>query len=141
MVACVSASRSQIHGVSWQTRGHRPKRRGFLESAGLAVRIVFTNSRHPLQLATVGSLLCGLLGAAGAVFFAARGAAGLPLALVSAMLGFLFVTLSILGVYVGQLLDESKDRPLYHLMQEQDSAVTLDESFRRNVVSESVTDS
>ncbi|HEY1380269.1 MAG TPA: glycosyltransferase [Gemmataceae bacterium] len=45
----------------------------------------------------------------------------------------LFLILALLGEYVGRLLEESSDRPLYHVRDEQSSAVMLTDLTRRNV--------
>ena len=45
--------------------------------------------------------------------------------------------LSDIAEYVGRILDESKDRPLYHVIEERNSNVVVADSERRNVVKES----
>lgn len=56
---------------------------------------------------------------------------------VSGLFFLLFVMLSLIGEYLGRLLEESVDRPLYHLRDEQASAVMLAEAGRLNVLDRS----
>jgi hypothetical protein len=55
----------------------------------------------------------------------------------SAMFFFLFLILSVLSEYVGRILEETRDRPLYHAAEERQSNVMLAAAERRNVVKES----
>ena len=50
---------------------------------------------------------------------------------------FLFLILSVLCEYVGRLLAESRDRPLYFVAEERSSSVMIRDEERRNVVAES----
>ena len=50
------------------------------------------------------------------------------------MFFLLFLILSVLAEYVGQILQESKDQPLYFIEQETDSAVSCYDTSRLNVV-------
>jgi hypothetical protein len=52
------------------------------------------------------------------------------------MFFFLFLILAVLCEYVGRLLRESRDRPLYYVLGEQNSSVALLD--KKNVVMESV---
>lgn len=122
------------------------RNRTFLESVRLAVGTVVANSTHPLRVVSVmGIVISGLNGLyAGYVllakFFAdeiAAGWAGLSLQS-AAMFFFLFLALAVLCEYVGRILGESGDRPLYYVLEEHKSSVLLDEDARKNVVTESV---
>jgi dolichol-phosphate mannosyltransferase len=57
---------------------------------------------------------------------------------VSGMFFLVFVMLTLMGEYLGRVLEELVDRPLYHLRDEQSSAVMLSEVARRNVMDRSV---
>jgi hypothetical protein len=50
---------------------------------------------------------------------------------------FMFMILSVLCEYVGRLLAETRDRPLYFVAEERTSSVMLRDEDRRNVVVES----
>lgn len=122
------------------------RNRTLLESVRLAVGTVVANSTHPLRVVSVmGIVISGLNGLyAGYVllakFFAdeiAAGWAGLSLQS-AAMFFFLFLALAVLCEYVGRILGESGDRPLYYVLEEKKSSVLMDEDARKNVVTESV---
>jgi glycosyltransferase involved in cell wall biosynthesis len=48
-----------------------------------------------------------------------------------------FVMLTLIGEHLGRLIDESVDRPLYHVREEQSSSVMLSDLTRRNVMDRS----
>jgi glycosyltransferase involved in cell wall biosynthesis len=48
-----------------------------------------------------------------------------------------FVMLTLIGEHLGRLIDESVDRPLYHVREEQSSSVMLSDLARRNVMDRS----
>jgi hypothetical protein len=45
--------------------------------------------------------------------------------------------LAVVSVYVGRILDESKGRPLYYVMEEKNSSVLLIDEDKKNVVTRS----
>jgi hypothetical protein len=53
------------------------------------------------------------------------------------MFFFVFLILTVLSEYVGRILDESKVRPLYYILEERNSSVLLADQDRRNVVNDS----
>jgi glycosyltransferase involved in cell wall biosynthesis len=53
------------------------------------------------------------------------------------MFFLIFVILSVLSEYVGRILDESRDRPLYFVMDEKNSGELLSDLTRRNIVKDS----
>jgi glycosyltransferase involved in cell wall biosynthesis len=56
---------------------------------------------------------------------------------VSGLFFLVFVMLTMIGEHLGRLLDEAVDRPLYHVREEQSSAVMLTDLARRNVMDRS----
>jgi glycosyltransferase involved in cell wall biosynthesis len=56
---------------------------------------------------------------------------------VSGLFFLVFVMMTMIGEHLGRLLDESVDRPLYHVREEQSSAVMLSDLARRNVMNRS----
>jgi dolichol-phosphate mannosyltransferase len=56
---------------------------------------------------------------------------------VSGLFFLVFVMLTLIGEYLGRLLEELVDRPLYHVREEQASAVMLTDLARRNVLDRS----
>lgn len=126
----------------------RPSR-GFLDRVGVTLDIVVSNSTHPLRLVTyagvVGSLLNLLyVGYVIAVYLLRDGAvqAGwTTLSLQNAgMFMFTFLILTVISEYVGHILVEVRERPLYHVLEERESPVRIASASRRNVVTESRSD-
>jgi len=56
---------------------------------------------------------------------------------VSGLFFLVFIMLTMIGEHLGRLLDEAVDRPLYHVREEQASAVMLSDLARRNVMDRS----
>jgi polyisoprenyl-phosphate glycosyltransferase len=56
---------------------------------------------------------------------------------VSGLFFLVFVMLTLIGEHLGRLLDESVDRPLYHVREEQSSSVMLSDLTRKNVMDRS----
>ncbi len=109
------------------------------------VSLIVTNSTRPLRLVALLGLGASGLNAAyllyvlGIALFkphVAEGWATLS-ASISGMFLFLFLILAVLCEYVGRLLEESRDRPLYFVAEEQCSSVLVADAMRRNVVHES----
>jgi dolichol-phosphate mannosyltransferase len=59
---------------------------------------------------------------------------------ISVMFFFLFLILSMLCAYIGRLLAEVRDRPLYYVMEERNSSVMVADEERKNVVTDSQED-
>ena len=55
----------------------------------------------------------------------------------SGLFFLVFAMLTLIGEHLGRLLDESVDRPLYHVREEQSSSVMLSDLTRRNVMDRS----
>ncbi len=115
---------------------------------GLAhgVSILVNNSTRPLRLVALLGLGASLLNAAYLVYVlaialfkphVAEGWITLS-ASISGMFLFLFLILAVLCEYVGHLLEETRDRPLYFVAEERNSSVLIADAARRNVVHDSV---
>jgi polyisoprenyl-phosphate glycosyltransferase len=110
-----------------------------------ATSLIVTNSTQPLRLMSVlGVLLCAL-NLLYVVYVVAirllkpRVAEGwTTMSLQHAvMFAGLFAILAVLCEYVGRLLTETRDRPLYFVAEERTSSVMIRDEDRRNVVVES----
>src|SRR5262245_5015932 len=107
----------------------RPRSRRPGEALSLAVGMVVTSSAHPLRmLAGLGLLASGLnllyIGYVVAIFFLKKQVAEgwTTLSLQAAGMFFLvFLILTALCEYVGRILEESRDRPLYYVVEEKNS--------------------
>ncbi len=111
----------------------------------LGVSLIVTNSTQPLRLVTLLGLTASTLNLAYLMYvFAialfkphvAEGWITLS-ASISGMFLFLFLILSVLCEYIGRLLEETRDRPLYFVAEERNSSVLVADATRRNVVHES----
>ena len=119
--------------------------RSFWSRAGVAMDLIVANSQHPLRAVTILGVGASVLNLAHLVFLVsgvaldrrATGTTALPLQL-SAMFLLLFLMLAVMSEYVGHILVESRDRPLYHVLEERDSELAIADRTRRNVVTESV---
>lgn len=129
-------------------RGNRPDvPRGFVRSLELAVNVMVANSTRLLRLMTATALLASFIDLAymGYIFliavFKTQVAEGwITLSAQNAgMFFFLFVILTVLGEYIGRILAETQDRPLYYVMEENASSVLVTDPEQRNVVVESET--
>lgn len=136
---------SQAFSYDLVERRRPPRKKSLMEAAGLAVNIMTTNSRRPLRmmswlsasfaLANLGYLVYTIF-----VSIVDGGTGGgLPAASVQSSLSIvvLFTVLAVLCEYVGGVVDASKGRPLYYVMEERNSSVPILESEQRNIVSES----
>ena len=109
------------------------------------VSLIVTNSTKPLRYVALLGLVASLLNALYLVYvlaialFKPHVAEGwiTQSASISGMFLFLFLILSVLAEYVGRLLEESRDRPLYFVAEEGQSSVLIADATRRNVVNES----
>jgi glycosyltransferase involved in cell wall biosynthesis len=126
-------------------RSGRSYKRSFSADASEAIEMMIVNSRHPLRFASQLGLLASVanlvyLGYVVAIYlFKSNVAAGwTTLSLQQGVMFFLlFVVLTVLSEYTGRILEETRHRPLYFIMDEKNSSVLLQDYERRNVVNES----
>jgi glycosyltransferase involved in cell wall biosynthesis len=125
-------------------RRRRPRSRTLGEALALAINMTVANSTQPLRAASLAasavSLLSGLNAARVVLtpFLGGRGVPpeGLQAALASVLFAALFLILATLCEYMGRLLGEIQDRPLYYIREERTSSVLLVDEHRKNVVSD-----
>ncbi len=126
-------------------RNPRKPQRSFSSRLGVTLDLIISNSQHPLRMVTGLGILGGVLNLlyAGYVMlvylFKDDVAAGwTTLSLQSAgMFMLLFLILAVLSEYLGHILVESRDRPLYYVLEERNSPVVVADQERRNIVGES----
>jgi dolichol-phosphate mannosyltransferase len=124
------------------SRSGRAATEPFLEALIIGIGVIVTNSAQPLRfvslLGLAGSFLNLLyIGYIVAIYlFKDRVAEGwVTLSFQNASMFFLlFVMLTVLTEYIGRILSETRDRPLYYVQQELNSSVVIPEQRRRNVV-------
>lgn len=124
-----------------QVPGSKSGRRPLWRAVGEACSIMVSNSRFPLRLVSflgVGAALLNLLYMVYIVAVnlfkkqVAEGWTTLSLQM-SVMFLFVFSTLIVISEYLAQTLEETKDRPLYHVAEETSSSTALTDSRKRNV--------
>ncbi len=127
------------------SRSGRSPRESLFDAADTALAVIVGNSTRPLRM--VGWIALGAsflnLVYIGYVFavriFKTRVAEGwMTLSLQNAgMFLLLFLILAVVTEYVGRILDETRERPLYYIAEEANSSVMVPSAERRNVVRES----
>lgn len=122
-----------------------PRRQGLREGIERGVGLIVTNSTQPLRSMSFVAVVLSVsnflyvLYIVSIYVFKSRVAEGwTTLSLQQAvMFAFLFAILAVLCEYVGRLLEETRDRPLYFVAEERLSSVMIRDEERRNVVRES----
>lgn len=123
-------------------RASRKSHRSFSQSFNLAVDLIIANSAHPLRIVSVIGLMAGVLNLVYITYivcifiFKEKVAEGwVTTNFQSAiMFFFIFVILTVLSEYVGRILEETRHRPLYYVLEEKNSSVMVADSDRKNVV-------
>jgi glycosyltransferase involved in cell wall biosynthesis len=136
---------TEVHPYERISRsGRRPLRR-LLMAIRIGLSVIVHNSIAPLRMASVIGLLGSFLSLLYSLYVVAiylfkpdvmPGWTTLSLVM-SGLFGAMFVMLALMGEYLGRLLEESAERPLYHVRDEQSSAVMLADLSRRNVLDRS----
>lgn len=125
-------------------RRSRPRTKGIGEGLERGISLAVTNSMKPLRVVSLLGLTMALLNFAYLIYVAAialfkkQVAEGWITTSVqhSAMFLFVFLILAVLCEYVGRLLDETRERPLYYVAEERQSSVMIRDAERRNVLAE-----
>ncbi|EPX60395.1 Glycosyltransferase [Cystobacter fuscus DSM 2262] len=139
------SSQSFPYELVWR-KGLGRKGRGFWESVELAIAMVVSYSTHPLRwiswlgLGASGLNLLYMGYVLGTYLLRDRVAEGWTTMSLqsSGMFFLLFLCLSVLCEYVGRILEESRERPLYHVLEERNSNVLVADERRTNIVKESI---
>ena len=142
--AAVGYAGDEVQYVPINRRGRsRPTR--LLDAVGTAMNIVVANTMQPLRLVSWAGLAISGVNALYALYIlaiflfkdhVAEGWVTTSLQL-TVMFCALFLLLTVLSEYVGRILNEGRTRPLYHVQDEQHSALQIADSTRRNVVADS----
>ncbi len=120
-----------------------PRTKSLGEAIGLAINIIVANTRKPLRVASWAGLAIAALNAAYILYLTASyllhgNGYGIATSLQGAvMFLFLFLILAVLCEYVGRIVDESQGRPLYYVMDENNSSVLPLDEHAKNIVTES----
>lgn len=122
-----------------------PPRESLLEAVDTAIAVVVSNSSRPLRFVSWLAVLASALNVAyiGYVFlvnvFKHSVAEGWTTLSVqnAGMFFLLFLILAVVTEYVGRILNETRERPLYYIAEEANSSVLIAGRDRRNVVTDS----
>ena len=121
-------------------RVSRPK--ALVQAVRLAIDIIVSNSTRPLQLVSYAGLILSsiyllYIGYTILIYaFKARVAEGWTTLSAQVAVGFffLFLMLAVLSEYIASLLAQTRERPLYFVVEERNSMLTPADDDRRNVV-------
>lgn len=128
----------------YEPRGPAP-RESLFEAADTAIAVIVSNSSRPLRLMSWLAVMASFLNLAyiGYVFLVnvfkhsvAEGWTTLSLQN-AGMFFLLFLILAVVTEYVGRILNETRDRPLYYIAEEANSSVLIAGRDLRNVVTDS----
>lgn len=141
---------SAVLGYANRTFTYQPLRRGVMErtwseSFALALGLLTAHSANPLRAVSIVGLIASGLNLLYAAYIVAiyvlksHVAEGwTTLSLQTAGLFFwVLLILTVLSEYIGRILGELKDRPLYFTLEEKNSSVLSDAPERRNIVTAS----
>lgn len=126
-------------------RSGESQARPFLHAMNAAIDIIVTTTGQPLRFVSWLGVLASLFNMAYAVYVVliyafkpqvAEGWTTLSLQN-AAMFFFVFLILTVTSEYLGHILVETKERPLYYVLEERNSAVLIADEDRKNVVTES----
>jgi dolichol-phosphate mannosyltransferase len=118
--------------------------RSLLESINLAIDITVANSKHPLRLVSGLGLFASILNLLYVgyiilvnIFKNDVVEGWTTSSLQSAgMFFFILLILTVLSEYIGRILEETRERPLYYVEGEKNSSVMLAHPETRNIVTE-----
>ncbi len=131
-----------------QYRGKHVEQETLLDHLNNALEIAIANSRHPLRIVSRIGLLMSMVNflylfyVVAIYLFKRKVAEGWTTASLqqTTMFFFVFLILSVLCEYVGRILEETQDRPIYLVSHEKTSSVLLEESIKKNIVNEPIID-
>jgi dolichol-phosphate mannosyltransferase len=129
-------------------RSGKPKIKSFIEEINLAIDIIITNSRHPLRFVSWLGIAASIINVLytgyilSIYLFKPHVAEGwTTLSLQNAGMFFLvFLILTVLSEYIGRILIESQDGPLYYVLDEKNSSVMMADQERKNVIKDTIRD-
>lgn len=142
MVAYVGCAAPEFEYEPIGRRGN-PRGRRFFEAIDLAISIIVANSSHPLRIVSWLGLSISIL-LIGYVLGAYLWSAALPPGWItssvqtSSLFFFVFLILAVLCEYVGRVLAEIQERPLYYVREERSGPAIITNVDRKNVVTRSL---
>ena len=139
LVSCAMGFQTEV--LQYEQRSSRRGSRPLCQAVGEACSMVVSNSRFPLRFVSLIGIGAASLNFLYMIYVVAvnlfkqqvaEGWTTLTLQM-SVMFLFLFLTLIVISEYLAQTLEETKDRPLYHVAEEKSSSTALVDAQKRNV--------
>jgi len=141
MVSTYVGYPQQAYKYDLINRSGKLRQRTFWQATSTAVDMIVVNSVHPLRVVSALGLIASILNLISILYVilvyllnphvaAGWTTTNLENAL---MFFFVFVILSVLSEYIGRILEESRHRPLYYILEEMNSSVMLANTQRRNI--------
>ena len=129
---------------TYKSKPSRGTGSSLLDRIDHAMEIAIANSRHPLRVVSRLGLALSVINLLYAfyvllIFLFKRDVAAGWTTMSMQMTGmffFLFLILAVLCEYVGRILEETQDRPLYFVSAERTSTVLLENSIEKNILNE-----
>jgi len=112
----------------------------------LSLEVIVMNSQRPLRIVTFGALFIGMMNflyflyVAAVYLFKDDIAAGWVTLSAHSSLSFvlLFAILAVIAEYVGRVLEETRSRPMYYVVEEKSAQQQVANIQRKNVLSEAI---
>lgn len=148
LFATLVSGRGEVFEYRRRLRSGQPLQVTLRDGLGKAVSVLVQNSSRPLRLVSLLGVTASMVNllyigyVAAVVTFKKNVAEGwVTLSLQNAMMFFIInLTLAVIAEYVLRIMDESRDRPVYFVLDEMSSSVLIPAASRRNVVMESQQD-
>jgi polyisoprenyl-phosphate glycosyltransferase len=145
VVAADVGLNTTTHAYTSRCLSGRPPKARLFRAIRIGLSVLVHNSITPLRLVSVLGVFGSLLSLGASLYTVviylvksdvAPGWTTLSL-LASGLFFLAFLMLTLIGEYLGRLLEQTSDRPLYYVREEQSSAVMLSDLTRRNVLERS----
>lgn len=139
LASCAMGFQTEV--LEYEQTGSHRGRRPLWRAVGEACSMVISNSRFPLRFVSLVGIGAALLNLLYMIYIVAvnlfkqqvaEGWTTLSLQM-SVMFLFVFSTLIVISEYLAQTLEETKDRPLYHVAEEKSSSTAFVDAQKRNV--------
>ena len=129
---------------TYEPKYTRAVRNSLMERIDHAMEIAIANSRHPLRVVSRLGLALSAINLLYALYvlciylFKRDVAAGWTTMSMqmTGMFFFIFLILAVLCEYIGRILEETQERPLYFVSAERTSSVLLENSIETNILNE-----
>lgn len=127
-------------------RRKKMRKKNIGDSINLAINIIIANTNHPLRMVSFIGLCISILNLLYicyiilVYFIKEKVVEGwiTQSMQMSVMFFFIVLILTILCEYIGRLIVETENRPLYHVLEEANSSVMISDIDRKNIITKSI---